>query len=143
MSGRVGPGDPGDRGAASTQPGRPPVMSRFVILSHDHPFPHWDLMLEHGDALRTWRLDGVPRPGALLGAEPLPDHRKTYLDYEGPVGGGRGAVAQVDAGNYCILKSDESGLVVRLDNGRNRMLATLQIDGDAQLWRFEAAGPES
>jgi hypothetical protein len=118
-------------------------MPRFVILSHDHPSPHWDFMLEQGEALRTWRLAEVPRPGRTLPAEPLPDHRKAYLDYEGPVSGGRGTVAQVDAGKYCILESDPTGMVLRLDNGRNRMLATLLIGGDAQLWRFEATGQES
>jgi hypothetical protein len=29
-------------------------------------------------------------------------------------------------------------MVLRLDSGRNRMLAKLLIDRDAQLWTFEA-----
>jgi hypothetical protein len=118
-------------------------MPRFVILSHDDPFPHWDFMLEHRETLRTWRLAELPRPGLTLAAELLSDHRKAYLDYEGPVSGGRGKVVQVDAGDYCILNSDASGMVLRLDNGRNRMLATLLINGDAQLWRFDAIKEES
>jgi hypothetical protein len=118
-------------------------MPRFVILAHDHPFPHWDFMLEEGEALRSWRLRELPRPGLTLAAEPLPNHRRAYLDYEGPVSGGRGTVVQVDAGNYCILKSDATGLVLQLDNGRNRMVATLRIDADAQLWTFEATEQES
>ena len=31
-------------------------MPRFVILEHDYPELHWDLMLETAGALRTWRL---------------------------------------------------------------------------------------
>jgi hypothetical protein len=118
-------------------------MPRFVILSHDHPFLHWDFMLEQGEMLRSWRLPDAPCSGLAVNAEPLPDHRKAYLDYEGPVSRGRGKVAQVDAGEYCILESDPSGMVLRLDNGRNRMLATLLIKGDAQLWRFDAIDEES
>ena len=118
-------------------------MPRFVILAHDHPSPHWDFMLEAEEVLRTWRLGRLPHPGTTLSAEPLPDHRKAYLDYEGPVSGGRGTVARADAGNYCILESDPTAMVLRLDNGRNRMLATLLVNGDAQLWRFEAIEEES
>ena len=38
-------------------------MPRFVILEHDHPRLHWDLMLQTGDALRTWRLASPPTRG--------------------------------------------------------------------------------
>jgi len=31
-------------------------------------------------------------------AERIGDHRRAYLDYEGPSGGGRGKVSQADAG---------------------------------------------
>ncbi len=30
------------------------AASRFAILNHDHPFLHWDLLLEDGDRCRTW-----------------------------------------------------------------------------------------
>ncbi len=29
---------------------------RFAILTHDHPFFHWDLLLEAGETCWTWRL---------------------------------------------------------------------------------------
>lgn len=29
---------------------------RFAILTHDHPFFHWDLLLEVGETCWTWRL---------------------------------------------------------------------------------------
>jgi hypothetical protein len=76
-------------------------MPRFVILEHDHPELHWDLMLEAGAALRTWRLARPPQaPGEAIDATALPDHRPHYLDYEGPVSGGRGTVKRWDAGWY-------------------------------------------
>ena len=74
-------------------------MPRFVILEHDHPDLHWDLMLEMGDALRTWRLPAPP-PDDPRDATALGDHRVAYLDYEGPVSGNRGNVKRWDAGTY-------------------------------------------
>lgn len=89
-------------------------MSRFVILTHDHPFLHWDLLIEAGTACRTWRLLADPGlPQIEFPAEALPDHRLLYLDYEGPVSGNRGTVTRWDHGtadvqvdepdDYCVL----------------------------------------
>jgi hypothetical protein len=75
-------------------------MPRYVILEHDHPRRHWDLMLEVGEALRTWRLEGWPENGVQIRAEPIGDHRIAYLDYEGPVSGNRGRVQRRDEGTY-------------------------------------------
>ena len=81
-------------------------MSRFVILTHDFPRLHWDFLVECGDVLKCWRLPEIPRSGEALAAEALDDHRVMYLDYEGPVSGGRGTVSRWDHGDY-------SGLTVR------------------------------
>jgi hypothetical protein len=67
-------------------------MPRFVILEHDHPELHWDFMLEAGAVLRTWRLAAPPALGQVVAAAASFDHRLLYLDYEGPVSGGRGTV---------------------------------------------------
>jgi hypothetical protein len=80
-------------------------MPRFVVLTHDHPFLHWDLMLEQGDSLRSWRLMRPPEDGEPIDAEPLPDHRLAYLDYEGPVSGGRGTVERWDGGSYELIEA--------------------------------------
>lgn len=77
-------------------------MPRFVVLIHDYPILHWDLMLEDGEALRTWRLAEEPAAGAEIAAEALPPHRHAYLDYEGPVSGGRGSVTRFAAGHYSL-----------------------------------------
>jgi DNA polymerase Ligase (LigD) len=74
-------------------------MPRFVILEHDHPELHWDLMLEIGAALKTWRLPAPP-PDQPATALALGNHRIDYLDYEGPVSGNRGTVKRWDAGTY-------------------------------------------
>ena len=76
-------------------------MPRFVILEHDHPVVHWDLMLEAGAVLHTWRLAAPPDASAgAIAATALADHRLMYLDYEGPISGQRGAVTRWDTGAY-------------------------------------------
>jgi len=73
---------------------------RFVILEHNHPFLHWDLLLEEGCSARTWRLLRRPCLGEPIATEPLPDHRLMYLDYEGVVSGDRGRVKRFGSGTY-------------------------------------------
>src|SRR5207302_8586838 len=90
------------------------IMPRFVVLEHDHPFLHWDLMLEAGDVLRTWRLHAQPEPGRVVRAESLGDHRKAYLDYEGPVSRNRGTVKRWDAGTFDWQDDSTDRLVIRL-----------------------------
>ena len=110
-------------------------MPRYVILSHDHPFPHWDFMLEHGDALATWRLLDAPAPGRTCRAESLPNHRAAYLDYEGPVSGGRGVVARWDHGTY---GSVEPGRLdsVRLHGVRDLAFAEMASGIEEVSWTF-------
>jgi hypothetical protein len=89
-------------------------MPRYVILQHDHPFLHWDLMLETGPVLRSWRLLSPPALNTPIPATALGDHRLVYLDYEGPVSGNRGTVTQWDRGDYEQVEESEQRLVVRL-----------------------------
>ncbi len=88
-------------------------MPRFALLSHDWPAPHLDLLLEAGPVLRAWRLWGEPG-AAPVRAEPNADHRLLYLDYEGPVSGGRGAVARRDAGTFEWIEDGPGRVVVEL-----------------------------
>jgi hypothetical protein len=113
-------------------------MPRFVILEHDHPFLHWDFMLEAGDLLRTWRLLEEPGPGRTVRAEPLGDHRKRYLDYEGPVSGNRGNVKRWDFGAFAWQVHTEDRIVVELHGRRLRGSATLQRSTDAE-WSLTLA----
>jgi len=92
--------------------------ARYVILTHDHPFRHWDFLLEQPDGLRTWRLHAVPDTKADIPAEPLPDHRTAYLDYEGPVSGNRGHVARWDAGEYTLMEESAVHVRIALCGGR-------------------------
>jgi hypothetical protein len=102
-------------------------MPRFVILEHDWPQRHWDFMLESGSVLRTWRLTAPPEPGQTVAAEVSFDHRLAYLDYEGPVSGGRGSVLPWDGGTFTWQVDEPERVVVRLCGGR--------LQGEAELRR--------
>jgi hypothetical protein len=117
-------------------------MPRFVILEHDHPVLHWDLMLEVGDVLRTWRLAAAPAPGGEVRAEALGNHRHLYLDYEGPVSGNRGHVHRWDAGSFTGEVDEPDRIVVHLEGQRSRGTAVLRrgLDGE---WEFLLKTDES
>ncbi len=94
-------------------------MPRYVVIEHDHPHRHWDLMLESGEALRTWRL-AWPLEAGVIQADALPDHRLVYLDYEGTLSGGRGTIARRDAGTFEWIEDTTARVVVQLDGQKYR-----------------------
>ena len=108
-------------------------MPRFVILEHDWPALHWDLMLESGEVLRTWRLAAPPEdPDGAVDAEPSFEHRLHYLDYEGPVSGNRGTVRRWDAGAYRLDHEQPGRLRIWFDGLRIAGWAVLE--GNEQKW---------
>ena len=109
---------------------------RFVILEHDHPFLHWDFMLEQDGTLKTWRLLDLPSAGAVCRTECLSDHRIEYLTYEGPVSGNRGQVKRVVSGTYEIRDDPGSELSLELFDCDRLTGAVMSDDGQKQNWRF-------
>ncbi|MDR1964032.1 MAG: hypothetical protein LBQ50_09665 [Planctomycetaceae bacterium] len=86
------------------------MLRRFVVLLHEHPDgDHWDLMLETEPALTTWAVPPQPLPlhSFECRVKKLPDHRRDYLDYEGPVSQNRGFVRRLDSGTYEIFETPE------------------------------------
>ena len=106
-------------------------MPRFAILIHDHPFLHWDLLVEQDGALRSWRLLESPERWSLasnrpsLRAEPIPDHRLAYLEYEGPVSRERGTVQRWDGGDAEWLEQSPKQIVLKLSG--NRLSGVLKL----------------
>ncbi len=116
-------------------------MPRFVLLRHECPPgagqpSHWDLMLERDGELMTWRL--VELPAAWLGgddaqaklplaAERIADHRRAYLDYEGPLTAGRGQVTRHDQGEYEIIEENAANLRVRLSGKKIQAIVMLTL----------------
>jgi hypothetical protein len=111
---------------------------RYVILHHsDVDEPHFDLMFETypGSPLATWRSDQWPieRP---LNLTRLRDHRRFYLDYEGPVSDHRGAVQRVTDGQCEVEVGELSVWTIKLLTGTAPTTLVLRPAADQQ-WRVE------
>jgi hypothetical protein len=113
-------------------------MPRFVVLTHDHPFSHWDFMLESGTALRTWRLLESPDSPHPRKAEAIADHRLAYLDYEGPLSGGRGSVARWDVGEYTLRSDEPDRVEIELAGAKLRGRFVLKYLGGEGGWSFQS-----
>jgi hypothetical protein len=98
---------------------------------------HWDFMLEMDDTLATWALPRPPDATNPMIVEALPDHRLAYLDYEGPISGGRGSVTRWDWGTYLIQLRDDAELVVKLKGQTLAGRVTLARQSrEPGRWRF-------
>lgn len=92
-------------------------MPRYVVLSHDWPSPHLDLLLELDDRLRSWRLIELPSIGHRMIAQANFDHRLHYLDYEGPISDNRGVVQRVTAGLFDWLQVGPDRVLISVTSG--------------------------
>jgi hypothetical protein len=107
-------------------------MPRFVILEHDRPYLHWDLMLETGTVLRTWRLEKPPHSQTIIAATAIGDHRVAYLDYEGPVSDNRGTLKRWDSGDFDGDALGPEMVLVHLNGSRlEGRLHLRHLSGDA------------
>jgi hypothetical protein len=109
------------------------MTQRFVILEHHHEGVHYDLMLEVEGTLRTWRLAQPIEADHQQVAMPSFDHRLAYLNYEGPIRGGRGHVRRWDVGTYA--GAWQPGNQQRFQLMGQRCRGTLQLEQvDDQTW---------
>ncbi len=82
---------------------------------------HWDLCLDTGSVLVTWQLLRDPRAWMAadapdsLPARRIADHRRAYLDYEGPISRNRGEVQRVECGNWQETDRSEVRWRIRLE----------------------------
>jgi hypothetical protein len=116
-------------------------MSQFVVLRHETPQGvHFDFMLELHGVLKTWALPEQPDAGGEMACEALGDHRLAYLEYEGPISKGRGAVTRWDRGTYAIRQQSDEQWDVELAGGKLMGAATLRrIAVDPRRWVFALA----
>ncbi len=127
----------------------PESPKTFVILHHALPdgSEHWDLGIDQGEALATWQLLEDPallasgRIGAVR-ARRIADHRRAYLDYEGPVSGNRGHVTRLDRGDCRVLEERPNCWRVRLSGsiliGSYEIIAGGESERD---WMLRPAPP--
>ncbi len=108
-----------------------PNPIRAVVLRHDQPGDAWhhDLLLERPPRssqaaadpddrrLIAFRVAPPPHEPATTRAEAtrLPDHRALYLDYEGPLTRGRGAVRRLATGRVRSLHEAPSSIAAAID----------------------------
>lgn len=114
----------------------------FVILHHTgYGAAHWDLMLEEESSLATWKLYRDP---AQLGTAPaalfrIADHRKAYLEYEGPISGGRGQVHRVCSGTYSVVDKNSQSWTAELHSAD--LPGPYALESRADLgWRLRLIG---
>jgi hypothetical protein len=115
-------------------------MRRFVLLEHTWNGVHWDFMLEADEALRTWAIDAPVVSGKDLPARALGDHRKIYLEYEGPVARDRGSVRRIDAGTFQVRVWSRDHVQVDLSGtqlvGEVVLRSTGAVSGANESWVF-------
>ena len=91
------------------------MQRRFVIHKHTRGTDiHWDLMIEWGDVLKTWRLDNPPEKLATekTKATPIKDHDKKFLTYQGPVNNNTATAEIVDEGMCSVEWIDQKLKIV-------------------------------
>lgn len=110
-------------------------MPRFVVLSHDWPTPHLDLLVERDGTLKAWRLPVEFTPAESCPVEPNADHRVIYLNYEGPVSGERGTVARWDEGEAEWEVVEPDRVAVRFHGQRLKGRYEIARRGGGWEWR--------
>lgn len=116
-------------------------MPRWVLLKHtlSDGDSHFDWLLEdpsdpHGPLI-SFRLDAdlIWPPIGPFDALRIQPHRRTYLDYQGPVSGNRGHVVRIVAGESPIVSSPQS-IRIGLSSG---MLVGIEAEPGTPRWRFD------
>lgn len=112
---------------------REKMPKRFVIQRHEREQeqPHWDLMLETGEVLETYRV-GIPPDewgNKAIEATRIFDHSLKFLSYEGIVNNGKGKVKIADAGTYEVIDKTENKKLIRFDGK--------VLKGEFELWQRE------
>ena len=119
----------------------PSPKPQFAVLQHrQRDYTHWDLLLElpARELLATFRVDQPPPTWATAGVLPiqaLPDHRRIYLDYQGPISGDRGTVIRYDRGTMRLVEQTPTHIAAEISgellHGHLELHATT-----ANLWRL-------
>ena len=105
-------------------------MLRYVVLRHEGiADPHFDLMFETapGSALKSWRSPAWPIV-ELTPLVELGDHRREYLEYEGPISNNRGNVRCTCRGSLSIISTSEAQWRIVLDDPYAELLIAKTLD---------------
>ena len=90
---------------------------KFVVQKHTTgDSVHWDLMLESGNTLLTWRLEKNPAEVVSHSVEAVKifDHPLKFLTYEGPVNEDKGQVKIADTGVCQIFQANDENIELNM-----------------------------
>jgi bifunctional non-homologous end joining protein LigD len=91
---------------------------KFVVQRHERQNKptHWDLMLESGGILETYRIGEPPEQWGIspIEAARIFDHPLKFLTYEGSVNEGKGSVKIADRGAYRVVSQNENRLILEI-----------------------------
>jgi hypothetical protein len=110
-----------------------------VLLHSQGEERHFDLMLEDGPALATWKMNEPPEDASADGilCQRIADHRRRYLAYEGPLSGDRGHVVRHDEGTCDVLRPSRGAWRVTFDGKRiNGVFLIEKSDDQGAAWRL-------
>lgn len=90
-------------------------------------------MLEDGEVLLTWQLAACPGKASRfpIPAQRIHDHRRVYLDYEGPISGNRGTVTRVESGTFEFVERAPERTVLDLAGNSLRGRYVIRGSGPA------------
>ena len=99
-------------------------------------------MFETGDILTTWQVPNDPMewPEKTMNCTKIFDHRKIYLDYEGPLSRNRGQVKRCERGTYHPFEMSDRLWQVQLQSGElNGLLCLNHLEQDKWQLTFKPA----
>ena len=118
------------------------MIRAFVVQEHELApgQVHWDLMVEAAPdgPLVTFQLAAPPTAG--VAGRRIGDHRRAYLEYEGPVSGERGTVAIWDRGRVEDEEGDPRAARWRARFQGQRLLGRWTLEGGEAV-RLRPEGP--
>jgi bifunctional non-homologous end joining protein LigD len=113
---------------------------KFVVQKHQKQSEptHWDLMLESGGILETYRLALPPEKWEKEAIEAVKifDHPLKFLTYQGRVNKGKGQVEIADCGTYRLIKDETQQRILFTGNLLKGEYQLCLIEGD----RWELSG---
>tara|TARA_Y100001968_G_C19437622_1_gene760668 strand:+ start:2875 stop:3261 length:387 start_codon:yes stop_codon:yes gene_type:complete len=121
------------------------ISKRWVLLKHldsqdDSCDFHFDLLLEDGDACRTWRLPEIPViDGPAVDVKPLPLHNSAWLEKKQDlVSGGRGWAKRVMSGFFVgdLPHNNHEFFAIQIQS--KLFSAVIQIHQQDSLIRFSS-----
>ncbi len=115
-----------------------------MLLHREREGSHFDLMIENGPTLATWKMDTPPEDAQAEGipCARIAEHRRRYLEYEGPISGDRGLVARHDVSTCRALQRSDATWRLAFNGSRLGGIFLLERAGDqGAAWRLRPLLP--